>query len=389
MWLRSLPDSLMPRPNPKRTRRAAPRPATCRLAVESLEDRCTPAAVLSVWDAMVLEGNTGTQNAVVTVTLSEPHSNVVSVNYRTADGTAIAGSDYNAVSGTLTFAKNQMSKTILVPVIGDRVPEPDRYFFVRLDSSKAGAKIANGQAVVTIVDDEPRVSINDVSAVEGNSGTTPFTFTISLSRAYDLPVTVDWATANGTAIAGLDYAAAGDQWTFTPGQTSKQITVAVTGDRLPEPDKTFFVNLSTPNSYAAISRGMGVGTLIDDEPRISIYNAYNYSESTITFTVYLSRAYDQDVTVDFATENGTAMAGPDYVTAAGTLTFDHVLGETTKTITIEIDPTSMYVKYFYVHLSGASPNALILNEWATGYGYGYDDGSGYNFWDYDWGVTYY
>src|SRR5213078_198155 len=97
----------------------------------------------------------------------EPHSNAVSVNYRTADGTATAGSDYNAVSGTLTFAKNQMSKTILVPVIGDRVPEPDEYFFVRLDSAKAGAKIANGQAVVTIVDDEPRVSIYSASIQEG------------------------------------------------------------------------------------------------------------------------------------------------------------------------------------------------------------------------------
>src|SRR4051794_12820271 len=173
-------DSSSRRPGSSRLPRAASRPSVCRLTVEALEDRLTPAAVLSIADAAIPEGNTGTQNAVVTVTLSEPHSNAVSVNYRTADGAATAGSDYNAVSGTLNFAKNEMRKTILVPVRGDRAVEPDESFFVRLDSAKAGAKIANGQAVVTIADDEPRVSISDGSAMEGNTGTTPLTFTVSL-----------------------------------------------------------------------------------------------------------------------------------------------------------------------------------------------------------------
>src|SRR5437773_603156 len=175
MWVRDLFDSLKPRrsrtPNQQAWRRPPRRqPAPRRLSVETLEDRCVPAAVLSVWDASVLEGNAGTQNAAVTVTLSEPHSNAVSVNYRTADGTATAGSDYKAVSGTLTFTKNEMSKTILVPVIGDRVVEPDEYFFVQLDSSRAGARIANGQAAVTIQDNEPRISIYNASALEGTSG---------------------------------------------------------------------------------------------------------------------------------------------------------------------------------------------------------------------------
>ena len=79
------------------------------------------AAVVSLGDVTILEGNAGIQTAAVTVNVSEPHSNAVSVDYSTADGTAMAGSDYNAVSGTLTFAKNEMSKTILVPVIGDRL----------------------------------------------------------------------------------------------------------------------------------------------------------------------------------------------------------------------------------------------------------------------------
>src|SRR5215203_1604090 len=117
MSFRSLLDSLTTRP--KRTWRAPP--GTCRLSLESLEDRCTPAAVISVGDVTVVEGNAGTRNAVVQVTVSEPHSNSVTVNYNTADGSARSGSDYDAVSGKLTFAKNEMSKSILIPIRGDRL----------------------------------------------------------------------------------------------------------------------------------------------------------------------------------------------------------------------------------------------------------------------------
>src|SRR5262249_23684737 len=127
------------------------RPKACPLAVEALEDRRTPAALLSVGDVTLAEGNDGTHNAVVQVTVSEPHGNSVSVNYNTADGSARAGSDYNAASGTLTFNRNETAKSILIPIRGDRLPGPDRAFFVRLGNAK-GAKVADGEGAVTIVD---------------------------------------------------------------------------------------------------------------------------------------------------------------------------------------------------------------------------------------------
>ena len=102
-------------------------------------------------------------------------------------------------------------------------------------------------------------------------------------------MTVNYTTANGSAKAGTDYAAASGSVVFAPGETSKTIPVLVNGNRTPEPDKTFSVNVSTPNSYAAISKGVGVGTIVDNEPRISIADAYNnYGESSFTFTVNLS-----------------------------------------------------------------------------------------------------
>jgi hypothetical protein len=356
------------------------RPASRRLAIEALEDRHLLTAVISIANVSILEGNAGAHTAALTVNVSEPHSNAVSVDYRTADGTATAGSDYSAVSGKLSFAKNEMSKTILVPIIGDRAIESSEAFFVNLQNAKGGAKIANSQAAVTIVDDEPLISINDVSGTEGNSGATPLTFTVSLSAPYDLPVTVNYATSDGSASAGSDYAFASGPLVFAPGETSKTITVDVNGNRLPGSDKNFFVSVSTPNSYAGITKDVGIGAIIEDEPRISIADAYNYGETSFTFTVSLSAAYDQDVMVSFATADGTAIAGADYVATAGTLTF--APGETTKTITVEVLDTTSADKSFSVHLSGVSTNALIANEQANGYWY-YDTGYyDYGYYDY-------
>jgi hypothetical protein len=363
------------------------KPFSSGLAFESLENRCMMTAVFSVGNAAVLEGNAGSQRAAVVVSLSEPHGSRVTVDYRTVNGTATAGRDYNSVSGKLTFAKGELSKTIQIPVIGDRVPEVDKSFSVKLSDAKH-AKIANRTAVVTILDDEPRISITDVWTKEGNSSTTPFTFTVSLSAAYDQQVTVNYATTNGSASAGVDYTAASGQLVFAPGQTSQTISVGVNGNRLPGPDKSFSVSLSTQNNYAVISKGVGVGTIVDDEPRISISDTYNYGETTFTFSVSLSAAYDQDVTVNFNTADGTAISGLDYVATSGTLTFAR--GETTKTITVDVLDTTSADKSFSIHLSGDSTNALIANESAFGYwyyDYGYYDSGYYGY--YDPGYYYY
>jgi len=278
-----------------------------------------------------------------------------------------------------------MSKTILVPVIGDRAIESSETFFVNLLNAKGGARPANSQAAVTIVDDEPQVSISDAQAGEGNSGNTPLTFTVSLSAPYDLPVTFNYSTSDGSASAGSDYTAASGPLVFAPGETSKTITVAVNGNRTPEPDKNFLVSLSTPNSYAGITKGVGVGTIIDDEPRSSVFDAYNYGESLFTFTVNLSAAYDQNVTVSFTTADGTAIAGADYVATSATLTF--APGETSKSFTVAVLDTTSADKSFSVHLSGASTNALIANEQA--YGYWYYDYGYYDYGYYDYGYYYY
>ena len=139
--------------------------------------------VVNIGDASVTEGHTGTQSASLTVTLSAASSQPVTVSYSTANGSAAAGSDYQSASGTVTFAAGQTTKTISVLVNGDRAGELNETFMVNVGLAAGNAVIGDAQGVGTIVDDEPRVSINSVTKNEGNSGTTQFVFTVSLSAA--------------------------------------------------------------------------------------------------------------------------------------------------------------------------------------------------------------
>lgn len=277
-----------------------------------------------------------------------------------------------------------MSKTILVPIRGDRDVESDEYFSVRLSSAK-GAKIADGTGFVSIADDEPRIYLSDAWATEGNSVSTA-TFTVSLSGEYDRPVTVNFATANGTAVAGEDYVAKSGTLTFDPGQpTTQQITVQVNDDLTPEWDETFQVNLSTPDSYAQLTRSTATGTIVDNEPHLIISDAtQDYYGSTITFYVSLTAPATDVVTVDFTTVDGSALAGVDYDALSGQLTFQR--GETLQTITIQLLALDPAEKSFSIHFSNASPNALLTYQWANGYWYiDYGGGGGYDYgyWYYD------
>ncbi|HYO63781.1 MAG TPA: Calx-beta domain-containing protein [Pyrinomonadaceae bacterium] len=108
---------------------------------------------MSVGDASVAEGNVGTSGAVFTVSLSAASANTVTVNYSTANGTAVAGSDYTAASGSLVFSPGQTTKTVSVPVTGDVVVEGNETFFVNL-SGASGAVVADGQGQGVIVNDD-------------------------------------------------------------------------------------------------------------------------------------------------------------------------------------------------------------------------------------------
>jgi hypothetical protein len=232
----------------------------------AINDALPPTPDIAINNTSVTEGNSGTTNAVFTVRLSAPSAVPVTVQYATADGTATAGSDYQSASGTLTFAPGETTKTISVPVIGDRLAEPNETFLVNL-SQAVNADIAAGQGTGTIVDDEPRISINDVAKLEGKKGqTTLFVFTVTLSAAYDQPVTVSYQSTNGTATTrDGDYVAKTGTLTFNPGETTKTITITVNGDSKKEADESFFVDLFANSSNSLFKKSRGTGTILNDD----------------------------------------------------------------------------------------------------------------------------
>ena len=155
---------------------------------------------------------------------------------------------------------------ITVPVNGDRLGEPNESFLVNLSNS-TNATIADGSGQGTITDDEPRISISDVSKKEGKKGqTTLFVFTVTLSAAYDEPVTMSYSTANGTATTSDgDYVAKTGTLTFAPGETTKTITIVVNGDSKKEADETFYLDLFGNSSNALFTKNRGLGTILNDD----------------------------------------------------------------------------------------------------------------------------
>lgn len=223
---------------------------------------------LSIADVSLKEGNSGTRLMTFTVTLSAAAAGPVTVAYSTADGTAISGSDYVAASGSLTFAAGETSKTIQVKVKGDKVAEGNETFNVRL-ANAAGATIADGSATGTVTNDDaaaklPALSVGDVAMREGDSGTAELMFVVTLDKAATSPVTVNYATANGTATAGSDYAALAGTLTFAAGETSKMVHVVVNGDTAVEAAETFSLTLSGA-SGATIADATAVGQINDDD----------------------------------------------------------------------------------------------------------------------------
>ncbi|MFN2526610.1 MAG: Calx-beta domain-containing protein, partial [Actinomycetota bacterium] len=222
---------------------------------------------ITVNDVSHSEGDTGTTTfAVLTVSLSVPATNPVSVNYETEDGTAtIADGDYASTGGTLTFDPGETAKTISIAVAGDDIDESDETVRLRL-SAAVGGTISDVLGVVTITDDDepgkPDIVISDASALEGDSGTTAVTLTVSLSHAHPA-VTVKYETSVGSATQA-DFQPTSGTLVFLPVEISKTITVQVIGDTIDESDETFTVNLSdAPNGN--ITDAQGVVTIIDDD----------------------------------------------------------------------------------------------------------------------------
>ncbi|HYK03818.1 MAG TPA: Calx-beta domain-containing protein [Thermoanaerobaculia bacterium] len=344
-------------------------PVSATLAAPSAQltitDDDDPPAI-SIEDVTLDEGNGGTTAFTFELTLSAASSFVVTVDYETANGTALASADYASDSGTVTFGPGVTSRSVTVDVTGDTTFEADEDFFVNL-TDPVNASIGDTQAAGTIANDDgqPEISIGSRTLAEGDGGTTNFVFDVTLSNASDTTVTVDFTTADDSATSPDDYATTPGTLTFDPGETLQQITVPVAGDTTFESNEVFFVNLTTP-SGATILDNQGLGTITNDDgvPEISIDNVTlvegDGGTTSFTFNVTLSAASDTPITVDYDTADDTAAAPDDYVAESGQVTF--APGVLAQTIEIAVNGETLVEtdETFFVDLT--NPEGASLTD---------------------------
>ncbi|MEO2005593.1 MAG: Calx-beta domain-containing protein, partial [Candidatus Poribacteria bacterium] len=312
------------------------------------------------------------------------------VIYATSAGAtnpATAGSDYTAISTTaLILAAGTSSGTINVTVAGDTTDELAQTFKITLSSPTNATLDTNNDlgntsgadniAVGTITDNDaaPTISVDDIAILESAAGaasTTTSPFTVTLSEASELPVTVAVALSTSDATSGTDYGAAFTEsdgandgtLNFAAGDLTETVTVTVNGDTIDETNQTFNINLATPTttgSTPVISDSQGVATITDDDPAPSIsINDITVLESagTGTYAVTLDAASEQNVTVDFVAATGTtngATAGSDFVATSGTLTFTAGDQSENVPVTVNVDTIDEEDQTVKVTLSNAA-----------------------------------
>ena len=281
-----------------------------------------------------------------------------SVDYATVDGTASAGADYDAVSGTLVFEPGERTVSIAVPLLDDALDEPDESFVLLL-SNPVGADLATESATGTIHDDDeaPTLSVGDA---EGGEDIGDLVFDVVLSAASARTVTLRYATADRTATSGDDYRQASGTLTFVPGQTVGSIRVAVVDDALHELDETFELVLSDPTA-AVLATPSAAGTIRDDDaaPTLSVGDAEGGEDiGDLVFDVVLSAASARTVTLRYATADRTATSDKDYRRASGTLTF--VPGDTAGSIRVAVIDDSLHEPDETLELVLSEPTAAVL-----------------------------
>ncbi len=297
------------------------------------------------------EDNSGTHTVTVTVTRTGSSMGAASVHYETSDGSAtLADNDYDAASGDLNWPDGDpTARTFDVTIHGDAKFELGEDINLTLSAPVNAVLGTPNTATVAITNDDaqPTIVINDVTLAEGNSSTTDFDFTVSLSNPSYQTITVNAQTANDSATAGSDYTAVSSTaLTFAPGVTTQHFHVLVNGDTDYEGDETFFVDLSGATN-ATIGDAQGLGTITNDDTEVSVAVAPgSVTEDGATNLVYtFTRAgvTSGALTVNF-TINGTATFNTDY-TQTGAATFAPPNGTVTigagnSTATVTIDPTS-------------------------------------------------
>jgi hypothetical protein len=298
------------------------------------------------FSASTYSANEGQGAVAITVTLSAASSQTVTVQYGTSNGSGLAGTDYVATSGTLTFNPGTISQTFNVPVLDDNLAGETSPETVNLTlSSPSGATLGSqSTSVLSIAEDADPAPTVEFSApgYSANEGQGSVPITVTLSAASVQTVTVNYATSNGSALAGTDYVATSGVLTFAPGVTMQTFNLQVLDDNLAGESSPETVNLTLSNpsnatlgtQYASV---LDVNEDSDGTPTVQFQSSSfdaSDGQGSVPIIVTLSAPSSQSVSVDYATSDGTAVAGTDHTATSGVLTF--APNTTSQTIEVQV-----------------------------------------------------
>ncbi|MEN9573244.1 MAG: hypothetical protein RL514_1099 [Verrucomicrobiota bacterium] len=334
-----------------------------------------PAIITIVDNDSLLEFSAGTfsvnessSNATITVVRNGGGSGAVSVTYTTTGGSATAGLDFISVSNQLFWATGDVApKTFDVPILPDSAVEGNETVVLNLSAPGGAASLGRATAVLTIVDDDfsPGVLgfVTNLFVVTENVGLA--VITVVRTNGSTGPVSVQFSTANGSAVSGLDYTLVSGFLNFSDGQTNKTFSVPVLQDLLPEGDESVVLTLSNPGNGAGLGLASAVLLIRDDEISNGIIGfsapTYSVTESAgaATITVIRTNGSQGTVTANFTTSDGTAKQGTDYTTTSGTLIFPDAVTNVTFNIPILDDPLIEPTEVVNLTLSTPTGGALL------------------------------
>ena len=314
------------------------------LVSEPTDPVADPPSGLSVADAEATEEEDAALDFVVT--LDPAATAAVTVDYATADGTATAGSDYTATSGTLTFQPGETSKTVSVPITDDAVDDGGETLTLTL-SSASGADLGDAEATGTIRNTEPEssgLSVADAEATEEEDAA--LDFVVTLDPAATATVTVDYATADGTATAGSDYTATSGTLTIQPGDTEKTVSVPITDDAVDDGGETLTLTLSSA-SGADLDDAEATGTIQNTERPLtaSFEDVPSEHDGSTVFTFRLRFSEDPAVSYKVLRDRAFSVSGGTVkkarrVDGRNDLREIHVQPKTTGEIRIDLPATT-------------------------------------------------
>lgn len=319
------------------------------VANDSISLDTNPPPTISFVSTNVSE-NTGM--ATIQVVLNRIHSQTVSVQYFTSNGTAISGEDYSPAAGLLQFAPGTTVQSFPVSILPDSLVELNETVVLNFGDATNG--VIGPAGTLTILDDDlPAVSFASAAySVREDAGAA--SVAVRLSSASGQTIGVRYIATNGTALAGADFVATNAVLTFLPGQTNLSFLVPILNDSFNELNETISLLLTNPSNATLAAPGSATLTIVDDEPPSVFFSdgTYYVAEAAgfIRVDVWLNKPFFQDVSVDYLALGGTATPGVDYNPANGRLDFR--AGETNSFFLVTIlDNVSRQTQLKTVHLA--------------------------------------